>query len=141
MLTSTVGDAEVIEEVVEEIKVEEEVVEEVVEEVEEEVGFTTRYSRITGYAPLDPRAKRGMCYSGDPNVTASGSQSRDGIVATNYLPFGTKIRIPELFGDRVFIVEDRMSSKYQNTIDVLFDSQDDALHLGVRWATVEILEE
>ena len=27
---------------------------------------------ITAYAPLDPRAVAGMCFAGDPNVTASG---------------------------------------------------------------------
>ncbi len=99
-----------------------------------------RYTRITAYAPLDPRAKRGMCYSGDRNMTASGSQSRRGVVATNYLPFGTRIRIPEFFGDEVFVVEDRMASYYRNTIDVLMIDQDDALSFGVRWTTIEILE-
>lgn len=29
--------------------------------------------RVTAYAPLDPNAIEGVCYSGDPNVTASGA--------------------------------------------------------------------
>ena len=28
----------------------------------------------TSYAPLDPKAKEGMCYSGDPSITASGAK-------------------------------------------------------------------
>ena len=34
----------------------------------------------------------------DPFITASGAMVRDGIVASNLLPFGTEIRIPELYG-------------------------------------------
>ena len=30
----------------------------------------------TGYAPLDPEAKNGMCYQGNPNVTASGEPTQ-----------------------------------------------------------------
>ncbi|MDI6743257.1 MAG: hypothetical protein QMD11_11035, partial [Smithella sp.] len=29
---------------------------------------------VTAYAPLDPNAIEGFCYSGDPNVTASGGR-------------------------------------------------------------------
>src|SRR5882724_9437368 len=34
-----------------------------------------------------------------PFITAMGTKTRDGIVATNMLPFGTKVKIPALFGD------------------------------------------
>ena len=33
----------------------------------------------TGYAPLDPGAVCGMCYSGDPTVTASGRETKPGV--------------------------------------------------------------
>src|SRR3989344_1044153 len=39
-----------------------------------------------------------------PFITASGKQVADGIVANNLLPFGTKIRMPDLYGDKVFVV-------------------------------------
>ena len=61
-------------------------------------------------------------------------------VAVNFLPFGTKIRIPELFGDRIFIVRDRMNSKYDNRIDVWFKDRDNAIKFGLKLAKVEILE-
>ena len=48
---------------------------------------------------------------GDPFITAAGTQVREGIIANNLLPFGTRIKLPELYGDRIFIVEDRMHSK------------------------------
>ncbi|KKS19241.1 MAG: hypothetical protein UU76_C0003G0044, partial [Parcubacteria group bacterium GW2011_GWC1_41_7] len=77
----------------------------------------------------------------DPWITASGSDTRDGIVASNFLPFGTKIRIPSLFGDKVFIVEDRMNRRHTERIDVWMPSKFDALLFGIhRKVPVEILE-
>ena len=95
--------------------------------------------RLTAYAPLDPGAQEGMCFSGDPSVTASGTLSREGIVAANFLQFGTKIKIPSLYGDRIFTVEDRMSSRYTNTVDVLVSSRQEAFNFGTRRAYIEIL--
>ena len=34
-----------------------------------------------------------------PFITASNTRVRHGIVATNMLPFGTRIQFPEVFGD------------------------------------------
>lgn len=42
---------------------------------------------------------------GTPFITANGARVRDGIVATNLLPFGTKIKIPSLFGGKVFVLK------------------------------------
>lgn len=76
----------------------------------------------------------------DPFTTASGSTVRDGIIANNGLKFGTKIRIPELYGDKVFTVEDRMHSrKPDNQIDVWFPSYWEAKNFGIKKTYVEIL--
>ena len=111
-----------------------------VKEEKEEEEYEKRWVRLSAYAPLDPRAQEGMCYSGDPNVTASGTRTREGIVATNFLPFGTKIRIPSLFGDRVFTVEDRMSSRFNNTVDILVSSRSEAIRFGVKNTYIEIIK-
>ncbi len=95
--------------------------------------------RLTAYAPLDPNATEGMCFSGDPSVTASGTRAREGVVAANFLKFGTKIKIPSLYGDRVFTVEDRMSSRFTNTVDVLVSSRQEAFSFGTKRAHIEIL--
>jgi len=78
---------------------------------------------------------------GDPFITASGQKVRDGIVANNLLPFGTKIRLPELFGDKIFEVQDRMNSKkgYYH-VDVWFPSREEALNFGWKITTMEILK-
>lgn len=79
-----------------------------------------------------------------PCITASGldvcKRGAEDIVATNFnwLPFGTKIKIPELFGDRIFIVHDRMNARYSQRVDVWMKSYADAVKFGKRYATVEI---
>jgi 3D (Asp-Asp-Asp) domain-containing protein len=77
----------------------------------------------------------------DPHITASGKKVKWGIVANNFLPFGTKIKIPSLFGNEVFVVEDRMANhKKIDQIDIWFPSQEEAMRFGVRSAYIEILE-
>ena len=75
----------------------------------------------------------------DPYTTAAGTTVRTGVIAANWLPFGTKVRIPNIFGDQVFTVEDRMARKHQNRLDVWFPNTRDALRFGVRKTRVEIL--
>ncbi len=74
-----------------------------------------------------------------PFITAAGTKVRPGIVAANWLPLGTKIRIPALFGDQVFTVEDRMHARMNGKVDVWFSSTDEALRFGTQVARVEIL--
>ena len=77
----------------------------------------------------------------DPFTTASGIHVKEGIVANNMLPFGTKIKIPEYFGDKVFIVEDRMNRrKGPYWVDIWFATTQEAVDFGIREAYIEILE-
>lgn len=73
-----------------------------------------------------------------PFITANGSHVRDGIVAANFLPFGTKVKIPELFGDKVFSVEDRMNARYYYKVDVWMPTYEEAKKFGVKYVEVEI---
>ena len=76
-----------------------------------------------------------------PFITASGKEVADGIVANNMLPLGTKIRIPEIYGDKVFVVEDRMNSRKSNYhVDIWLPSKELAVNFGVKTATIEVLE-
>jgi 3D (Asp-Asp-Asp) domain-containing protein len=74
-----------------------------------------------------------------PFITAWGTYVRDGIVAANFLPFGTKIKIPELFGDKIFIVEDRMNKRYWHRIDVWFPEKQDAIEFGIKITKIQII--
>lgn len=74
-----------------------------------------------------------------PFTTADGTQVRDGIVAANFLPHGTRFRIPDYFGDKVFEVHDRMNARYTYKIDLWMLNKSDARKWGVRTVKVEIL--
>ncbi len=77
-----------------------------------------------------------------PCITASGldvcERGVENVVAANFLPLGTRVRIPELFGDRVFYVEDRMNKRYHHKMDVWMLELEDAREFGVKYATVEV---
>ena len=74
-----------------------------------------------------------------PFITAMGTHVRDGIVAANWLPFGTRIRLPEFSGDKVYVVEDRMAKRNSYKIDIWMESRQAALTFGVRTLAVEVL--
>lgn len=75
-----------------------------------------------------------------PFITASNTRVRDGIVAANFLPFGTKVKIPGIFGDKVFTVEDRMARKHDGKMDIWFPEKHLAKNFGIKEADVIILE-
>lgn len=79
-----------------------------------------------------------------PCITANGfNVCKHGIedtIAANFLPFGSKIKIPEIFGDKVFIVRDRMNSRYDKRVDIWMADQQKAIKFGYKYAKVEILE-
>lgn len=74
-----------------------------------------------------------------PFVTASGASVEDGIIAANFLPFGTRIIIPELFGDRIFVVQDRMHRRKTNFIDIWMPTKDSAKEFGIYNAEIYII--
>lgn len=76
-----------------------------------------------------------------PFITAANTPVRDGVVAANFLPFGTKIRMPTLYGDKTFIVEDRMNERYPYRLDVWMESRAEALQFGLQVAPIEVIRE
>ena len=78
---------------------------------------------------------------GNPFITAAGTQVRDGIIANNLFPFGTKIKLPELYGEKIFVVEDRMNwKKGYYHIDIWFPSYWEAKEFGAKRTYIEVLE-
>lgn len=89
---------------------------------------------VTGYSSTPEQT------DDTPFITASGKTVRDGIVATNLLPLGTKIKIPEFYGNKVFVVEDRMHPRMQDRVDIWFPSYGEAKYFGKRLASIVVLE-
>ena len=76
-----------------------------------------------------------------PFITANGTYVRDGIVANNLLPFGTRIRLPEIYGDKIFVVEDRMHSrKGYYHVDIWQPTYNEAKDYGAKRTYIEVLE-
>ena len=75
-----------------------------------------------------------------PFVTAHNTRVRDGIVASNTFPFGTLIKIPKYFGDKVFVVDDRMNSRKKNFVDVWMPTKAEAKKFGIAYTDILILE-
>jgi 3D (Asp-Asp-Asp) domain-containing protein len=76
-----------------------------------------------------------------PYLTASGNFVREGVVANNFYPFGTKVKFPEIFGDKIFVIEDRMNPKKERYyFDIWFPSYLEAKNFGAKITYVEILD-
>jgi 3D (Asp-Asp-Asp) domain-containing protein len=79
-----------------------------------------------------------------PCITANGfnvcKHGEEDTIAANFLKFGTKVMIPELFGDRVFVVRDRMNKKHPNRVDVWMKDHSDAMKFGVKVAKIQVIE-
>jgi len=83
-----------------------------------------------------------------PCITANGfdlcknykERATADTIAANFLKFGTHVRLADAFGDQVFIVRDRMNSKYngQNRIDVWMPTREEAIAFGVKRIKMEI---
>lgn len=94
----------------------------------------------------DVRIVKATAYSSTPDQTddspftmANGKRVHDGAVAANFLPFGTKVRFPELYGDKVFTVEDRMHRRFSDRVDIWMETRSEAIRFGIQDVTMEIL--
>lgn len=75
-----------------------------------------------------------------PHITAKGTLVRDGIVACNFLPFGSQVMFPELYPGKVFIVEDRMVAYNSHKVDIWFPTRWEAKQFGVKYTPVIIMK-
>lgn len=74
---------------------------------------------------------------GSPFITASGSHVRDGIIAANFLPLGTKVRIE----NTIYEIDDKMHERFNDTrfIDIWMSSREKALQFGTRKLILEVV--
>jgi 3D (Asp-Asp-Asp) domain-containing protein len=75
-----------------------------------------------------------------PFIAAKGKYVYDGMIAANWLPIGTKVKIPSLYGDKIFTVDDRMNARYGfGRMDIWLDNTRNlARKFGVKRVPVEI---
>lgn len=94
----------------------------------------TKYVTLTAYSSTVDQC------DDTPFITANGTHVHDGTIAANFLRFGTKVRIPEYFGDKIFTVEDRTHPRYGDRIDIWMETRQQALNFGIRRLKIEVLE-
>jgi 3D (Asp-Asp-Asp) domain-containing protein len=59
-------------------------------------------------------------------------------IAANFLPLGAQVKIPELFGDRILVVHDRMNRRYGDyRIDIWLPTKDEAVKFGSKVIDLE----
>lgn len=75
---------------------------------------------------------------GDPYTTAAGTRVRTGIIAANFLPLGTLVRL----NGRLYVVEDRMNSRYSDSwkVDIWMVSTSDAVAFGTQDMILKIVK-
>lgn len=93
---------------------------------------------VTAYNSLENQTDDTPC------IPASGynlcEANTENAVAANFLPLGAKIKIPALFGDRIFTVHDRTARKYGDRVDVWRKNYADAIAQGIRRVEIVVLE-
>jgi len=126
-----------LQEEIEKIEVKLNDIETCLNKIEDEMNKWSVYE-ATAYASLDPNAKEGMCYEGDPRITASGEPVVPGVTvaAGKDLPFGTELYICGI-GKR--IVQDRGAVISRGHIDIAVKTQAEAIRFGRRHVLVKIL--
>lgn len=76
-----------------------------------------------------------------PLITASGKHVKEGMIALNGVKFGTMVRIPELYGDKIFVVEDRMHQrKGTKHIDILMATREEANEFGAKIVDIQFVQ-
>ncbi len=82
-----------------------------------------------------------------PCITANGhdlctqyeEQNEGNTIAANFLRFGKQVRLPELFGDKTFVVRDRMNERYgYGRIDIWMPTREEAKQFGVKIVEMEL---
>lgn len=71
----------------------------------------------------------------DHGTMANGEWTHDGAIASDDLPFGTRVVI----NGRTYVVKDRFGGGYSNAIDIWMPSYEDAIEFGRQYITVEVL--
>lgn len=100
--------------------------------VEEKIPRRIYWVEVTAYSSTTDQC------DDSPFITASNKRVYDGLIAVNFLPFGTKVKLPDCFADKEFTVDDRMHPRFSNRVDVWMRTRQQAKEFGVRHLKMEV---
>ena len=96
----------------------------------------TAYSSDVGQTDDSPCIPADSTYDLCEHYNQEGEQNT---IATNFLPLGTKVKFPELYGDKIFVVRDRMNARYgYGRGDIWMPSRAEAVSFGVKRVKMEV---
>ena len=98
----------------------------------EDLPYYTTYITATAYTSREQET------DSSPFIAAWGDHVFWGMLASNSFPRGTKIQIPEYFGDKMFSVLDTMNSRYYHHIDLWMPELEDAQAWGSRYVEIKV---
>ena len=79
-----------------------------------------------------------------PCITANGfnlcENNKQNVIASNYLPFGTKVKFPDYDPDTIYTVQDRMNARYYQRADIWMKTRSEAIAFGYQNLKMEIYE-
>ncbi|OIO18538.1 MAG: hypothetical protein COY69_00505 [Candidatus Magasanikbacteria bacterium CG_4_10_14_0_8_um_filter_32_14] len=97
---------------------------------------------MTAYSSEAAQTDSTPCIPADFSYNLCKHYEQDGeqnSIASNFLPMGTKVRFPDLYGDKVFVVRDRMNARYGNGRgDIWMPTKAEAKTFGVKRVKMEI---
>ncbi|MBI4600114.1 3D domain-containing protein [Candidatus Uhrbacteria bacterium] len=94
---------------------------------------------VTAYSSTKDQTDSSPCITANGfNVCRHGAED---VIAANFLPFGTRVQFPDHFGDREFIVRDRMNARYSNRVDIWMKSRGAAKQFGIKRLKMVVLSD
>lgn len=91
-----------------------------------------KYLTLTAYNSLPGQTDNRPCEAASGKDLCAHNQ--ENVIAINGLPFGTLVRFPDLYGEKIFTVVDRMNSRYTSSrADIWLKNLSDAKNFGVKW--------
>ncbi|MDO8435571.1 MAG: hypothetical protein Q7S89_02720 [bacterium] len=111
----------------------------------QEYGFNRTLPEVGYREPTRTKKITVTAYSSTPDqtdstpfITANGTRVRDGIIAANSLPFGTRVRFPNIDPEKIYVVHDRMHPRFSQRADIWMASREEAIRFGAQYTTIEI---
>lgn len=75
-------------------------------------------------------------YTHTGNPTASGVYPTEGMAASDHLPFGSVVTLPD---GRELVVTDRFGGGYSDRLDIFMDSVADCWEFGRQWLKCRVV--
>lgn len=103
------------------------------------IPFSTNTVLVTAYSSTADQTDSSPC------ITANGfnvcKNNMENVIAANFLPFGARVRFPEMFGDREFVVHDRMHKRFSSRVDIWMKTRTAAKQFGVKRLKMEVVSQ